>query len=190
MKCSRLQLPFARVARDWHFQYILFMPVSDELIGRNLARMRGDMSQKELAARMKERGWKWSQATVWAIEKGERPLRLAESEDIKAVLGTLWSLTMEDADTQVVSCNAWMYRANQQLEAAVREYLEAQMNLEVAVKQDGVSPRIAELAAGWLESSPQDVAHEVQLQDEIASEADEKMSEAVGARRGKHPEAP
>lgn len=36
---------------------------------------------------MRERGWKWSQATVWSIEKGERPLRLAEAEALADVLG-------------------------------------------------------------------------------------------------------
>lgn len=35
---------------------------------------------------MRTRGWKWSQATVWAVEKGERPLRLAEAEDLVSIL--------------------------------------------------------------------------------------------------------
>lgn len=29
---------------------------------------------------MRERGFEWAQATVWSIEKGKRPLRLAEAE--------------------------------------------------------------------------------------------------------------
>jgi transcriptional regulator with XRE-family HTH domain len=56
--------------------------VTDEQIGRNLSALRGDMSQKDLADRMRRRGFKWSQATVWAIEKGERPLRVTEAEAI------------------------------------------------------------------------------------------------------------
>ncbi|KJL46235.1 hypothetical protein RS84_02862 [Microbacterium hydrocarbonoxydans] len=44
------------------------------------------MSQKDLASAMRDRGWKWSQATVWSIEKGERPLRLAEAVDVAWVL--------------------------------------------------------------------------------------------------------
>lgn len=59
----------------------------DALIGQNLARLRGDLSQAELAKEMKKRGYKWSQATVWAIEKGDRPLRLAEARDVIVTLG-------------------------------------------------------------------------------------------------------
>lgn len=35
---------------------------------------------------MRMRGHKWSQATVWAVEKGERGVRLAESADLAEVL--------------------------------------------------------------------------------------------------------
>ena len=61
--------------------------INDELIGRNLTLLRGSMSQKELAERMRKLGFKWSQATVWSIEKGERPLRLTESEALGSVFG-------------------------------------------------------------------------------------------------------
>ncbi|UTT52311.1 helix-turn-helix domain-containing protein [Microbacterium maritypicum] len=58
----------------------------DEQIGENLTKLRGEMSQKDLATAMRGRGWKWSQATVWSIEKGERPLRLAEAVDVAWIL--------------------------------------------------------------------------------------------------------
>lgn len=58
----------------------------DELIGQNLSRIRGGVSQAELAREMKDRGFKWSQATVWAVEKGERPLRLAEAVALMEIL--------------------------------------------------------------------------------------------------------
>jgi transcriptional regulator with XRE-family HTH domain len=60
---------------------------TDEQIGRNLVRLRGGMSQKDLADRMRTHGFKWSQATVWAIEKGERPLRLTESLALGKIFG-------------------------------------------------------------------------------------------------------
>jgi len=60
----------------------------DEMIGRNLTRVRGDMSQKDLAAGMRDRGHRWSQATVWNVERGERPLRLSEA----AVLATMFGV--------------------------------------------------------------------------------------------------
>ncbi|GAB2843448.1 helix-turn-helix domain-containing protein [Microbacterium insulae] len=59
---------------------------SDVEIGRNLARIRGALSQKDLADAMRARGFRWSQATVWAVEKGERPLRLSEAEAVGRIL--------------------------------------------------------------------------------------------------------
>ncbi|MDJ1115401.1 helix-turn-helix domain-containing protein [Microbacterium dauci] len=63
------------------------MSQHDDLIGENLARLRDSVSQTELANRMRERGHKWTQPTVVAVEKGERPLRLGEAIDIAEVLG-------------------------------------------------------------------------------------------------------
>jgi hypothetical protein len=60
----------------------------DRQIGRTMAILRGDKTQQAVADEMRQRGWRWSQATVWSVEKGERPLRLAEAEDLATVLGT------------------------------------------------------------------------------------------------------
>lgn len=60
----------------------------DRLIGENVVTLRGEMSQKALAEAMRDRGHKWSQSTVWAVEKGDRPLKLAEAEDLARELGT------------------------------------------------------------------------------------------------------
>lgn len=60
----------------------------DREIGSNVQRERERLgvSQQVLADVMRERGWKWSQATVWAVEKGDRPMRLAEALDLAQVL--------------------------------------------------------------------------------------------------------
>lgn len=44
------------------------------------------MSQQALADAMRELGHKWSQATVWSVERGNRPLRLVEANDLRTVL--------------------------------------------------------------------------------------------------------
>ncbi|QSZ49590.1 hypothetical protein [Arthrobacter sp. D5-1] len=62
------------------------MSVRDEQIGQNIVRLRGERSQQWVADRMREKGWKWAQATVWNVEKGERPLRLAEAEGLADIL--------------------------------------------------------------------------------------------------------
>lgn len=60
----------------------------DRIIGENVARVRAaaNRSQADVADEMRRKGFKWSQATVWSVEKGERPLRLAEAEALAAVL--------------------------------------------------------------------------------------------------------
>ncbi|MFB2596588.1 helix-turn-helix domain-containing protein [Herbiconiux sp. P17] len=62
------------------------MTIRDSDIGQNLLTLRGARTQKEIADRMRELGWKWSQATVWAIEKGERSVKLAEAHDLAELL--------------------------------------------------------------------------------------------------------
>jgi transcriptional regulator with XRE-family HTH domain len=61
----------------------------DQRIGESIARLRANrrMSQADLADRMRDHGFKWSQATVWSIEKGDRPLRLTEGDALTFVLG-------------------------------------------------------------------------------------------------------
>lgn len=60
------------------------MDSEDVQIGERLQALRGPViSQAGLAHAMKERGHdKWSQATVWAVESGKRPLRLTEAVSI------------------------------------------------------------------------------------------------------------
>ena len=70
----------------------------DILIGKNLTTLRGSVSQQELAALMRDRNHKWSQATVWSVEKGERPLRLHEAVDLASVLGQLAGATVRVDD--------------------------------------------------------------------------------------------
>ena len=59
----------------------------DKTIGANLAAIRGDVTQDELAKRMREHGFKWSQSTVWSVERGDRPMKLAEAEAVLDCLG-------------------------------------------------------------------------------------------------------
>ncbi|MCH4174751.1 MAG: hypothetical protein LKF41_02690 [Bifidobacterium sp.] len=60
----------------------------DENIGKNLEKMRGDMSMDMLAAKMRERGHRWTKTTVFNTEHGTRQLRLSEATDVVKCLGT------------------------------------------------------------------------------------------------------
>lgn len=114
----------------------------DELIGRNLARMRADRPQSEIAAAMRERGYKWSQATVWAVEKGERPLRLTEAADLSKVLDRkshqgATEFLASSAEMHLVDAIQRVMISLSSFEAATSSYLEALDNL--AMMADMVS---------------------------------------------------
>ncbi|NYF29054.1 helix-turn-helix transcriptional regulator [Microbacterium sp. JAI119] len=64
-------------------------PQTEEQIGAEVQAAREKMpglSQKGLALVMTTRGFKWSQATVSQIEKGERPLRLSEADHLAELI--------------------------------------------------------------------------------------------------------
>ena len=115
------------------------MSVSDAEIGANLLVRRGDLSQKDLAAAMKAKGWKWSQATVWSIEKGERPLRLAEAEDVAAILGTsVMGLARAPLVAKVDQAAKQLGRAGYDVRQALLAYKQAQLSLALTA-DDAVS---------------------------------------------------
>ncbi len=64
-------------------------PQTDEQIGSDLtaARERSGLSQRDLAAALNERGFRWSQTTVSQIEKGTRPLRYNEAQHLAELIG-------------------------------------------------------------------------------------------------------
>uniref|UniRef100_UPI00359CA509 helix-turn-helix domain-containing protein n=2 Tax=Bifidobacterium adolescentis TaxID=1680 RepID=UPI00359CA509 len=70
----------------------------DNQIGKNLCRLRtqANISMDILAAKMRERGNKWTKATVYKIEQGERALRFQEGIDIAQCLGMDTTQTLRE----------------------------------------------------------------------------------------------
>lgn len=56
------------------------MEKDEKTIGENLRKLRGNISQEELAGRMRTLGYPWTKMTVYNVEKGERQLRLSEAK--------------------------------------------------------------------------------------------------------------
>jgi hypothetical protein len=85
---------------------------------------------------MRERGWKWSQATVWSVERGDRPLRLAEAEDLAGVLGvsSASDFTPEPISAHITIGSHRAFEAYRAMVASVREYLDAKEQLEIVLK--------------------------------------------------------
>lgn len=65
------------------------MTTSDAAVGQQVRESREAslLSQQDVAAIMRTRGYKWSQATVWSVESGERPLRYTESLELAEICG-------------------------------------------------------------------------------------------------------
>src|SRR4051812_1127815 len=97
----------------------------------NIVRFRADRSQQYVADAMRERDWKWSQATVWSVEKGERPLRLSEATDLAEVLGILLPVLLaQPEEARVHESMHECRQARAALEAGATAYLEATAQLQ------------------------------------------------------------
>lgn len=134
---------------------VAFMAEIDEAIGQNLQRLRGEMSQTVLASRMKALGHKWTQPTVVAVEKGERPLRLAEAKDIGEILGIDIKGLVQGPLTA-------------QLEAALA--LLNDVSMRTRVEMDRWQAAVAEargLVAAYLDGGP--------LEDRVANEQAQRL---------------
>lgn len=80
---------------------------TDALVGKNLTRLRGDMSMETLAKKMREAGHRWGKTTVFKVEHGERSLKLQEAVDVLECLGLdpmgdLQKLVITDADSEAL----------------------------------------------------------------------------------------
>lgn len=115
------------------------------------------MSQQDLAETMRKEGFKWSQATVWSVEKGERPLRLSEAIALTRVLkrGLAHFLTVNEAEAELKEAVWATQRAGSAVASKVDEFLEAKANLrhalEVAQLSHDADDTLTELERGGLE---------------------------------------
>lgn len=137
---------------------------ADKRIGRAVLIARGEMTQQAVAAEMKRRGWKWSQATVWSTESGERPLRLAEAEALADILKVTSSRFLAaETEAQLWSMARRCTDANQEVIEAVRkfltarEYLGASINLAKQNSGESVPFALAD-GGGWLDEDALDNA--------------------------------
>lgn len=121
----------------------------DVVVGQNLAKLRGDRTQQDIAEAMREAGYKWSQATVWSVEKGERPIRLSEAESLAGILKcSIDRMLLPDQDAELVS-RLWKYEhdlviAEQALAQSVRDYEDRKWALKFVA--DEMAERMQEMA--------------------------------------------
>lgn len=167
----------------------------DALIGQNLTRLRGDLSQADLAKKMKQLGYRWSQATVWSIEKGERPLRLTEARDVAEVLGegvSVYDLLRVPGAATLREAVQRVSRENANLRHAMDEYWKALNNLAITADLvadgedlDQIPMLLWEAVKDWLEAgSLVPEARAAEARNQIAEDLDGLPAEMAerGAR--------
>lgn len=104
----------------------------DVRIGKNLIALRGDMSQADLASKMRSLyGLQWSQATVWNIERGERPLRLSEAKAVASLLGANVEDLLQDENVNFKrALDSKLQEAVEQAEQSKRSGRAARISLK------------------------------------------------------------
>lgn len=145
------------------------------------------ISQEDLAARLAEAGFPFSQATIWKIENGRRPVKSAEQVALADALeADPWTLTRRPETGKhllnLKQANNRAYVAWHQVKVAASEYIDAQYDLVIAAhdaRKAGIV--VAEWQVTWLTVTPEEAVIDARLE-----EADEaERAEKLGARRDK-----
>jgi transcriptional regulator with XRE-family HTH domain len=169
----------------------------DQNIAANVRAYReaSGVTQDELAQRMTERGFGFSQATVWKIESGQRPVRaselmaLAASLDIRSPTRLTYEPDVTRHEIQLEDAKSAAYTAYHALKEAAAAYLEAQIDLVfVAHQARDAGLVVTELDTSWLTTPPEqavfesriEARHEEELGDHLIDELD-KINNALRA---------
>jgi len=160
----------------------------DQNIAANLRAYReaGGVSQEELAQRMADRGFGCSQATVWKIESGQRPVRASELIALADSLGihpaadltrapdaTRYTIQLERTSGNAADA----YRAVKEAAAA---YLEAQVQLVYAARQaHDAGLAVTELHTSWLTTAPEEAVIEARVEAGHETAHSEQLNDAV-----------
>jgi len=160
----------------------------DQNIAANLRTYReaASISQEDLAQRMADRGFGFSQATIWKIETGQRPVRASELIALAGSLGVMspTSLTYKpDAarhQVQLEQANRNAHHAYERLKEAAAEYLDAQVELVVAARQaHDAGLAVTELHTSWLDTPAEEAVIEARVEAEQDATRSEHVNDAV-----------
>jgi transcriptional regulator with XRE-family HTH domain len=121
------------------------------------------ISQEDLAGRLAEVGFPFSQATIWKIENGQRPLKATEMvaiADALEIRGAMALTFQPDAASHLISLQQAKAHAGASWHAikdAATSYLKAQIDLVFtarAAHDAGIT--VTELDTAWLRTTPEE----------------------------------
>lgn len=162
------------------------------MIGKNLVRLRGEMSQKDVATAMRDRGWKWSQATVWSVERGDRPLRLAEAQDLAAILRRpMQAFLYSETEQKIANADRRLREARTELEEALSSLQGARIQmarlLDGAHRSGDELSRTAKFSEDRLRVTPEDVLREWRIREAAAERGRSEVNDQRMIESGQDP---
>jgi transcriptional regulator with XRE-family HTH domain len=160
----------------------------DDRVGVNLRAYRdaAGLSQEELAQRMAERGFGFSQATVWKIESGNRPIKISEAVALADALDLrAWdSLTQDPTRAwHQIQLGHWhraAAAAYEQLKTAATAYIDTQLNLTVVIRDaQDAGLTVSDLWSSWLNTPAERAVIEARIEDDNREAAAVRIDEEV-----------
>jgi transcriptional regulator with XRE-family HTH domain len=143
------------------------------------------MTQERLAAEMRDRGFRWSQNTVWKVERGERPLRLSEATAAASILGrSVFDLERDDINRTLSEALHAMSAADQKLTEAMDQYELARIQLSVFldwIKREGLDLDPHNAIQDWIDATLEEKVRQLAMEGE-AEAAAQKVRDAYWAR--------
>lgn len=168
----------------------------DRNVAANLRHFReqAGLSQDELAQRMTERGFGFTQATIWKIESGQRVVKISEVVALGDALGLLtWTyLTSEQQVGQHIAelqaANSRAHRAYEVLKAAAGQYIEEQIGVLFSVRRaQDAGLETDEMWTSWLGIPAERAVIEARVDmdraEEVAVDRDREVDAALEALR-------
>ena len=160
----------------------------DQNIAANMRTYReaGNVSQEELAQRMADLGFGFSQATIWKIESGQRPVRASELVALADSLGIMRATSLTDKpdiarhEVRLEQANRKAYRAYETLKKAASDYLDAQLELVVAARlADDAGLAVPERHTSWLGTPPEEAVIQARVEADQEEARSEQVNDAV-----------
>jgi transcriptional regulator with XRE-family HTH domain len=162
----------------------------DQKIAANVREYRESrsLSQDELAQQMTDRGFGFSQATIWKIESGQRPVKaselaaLADALDILNVSFLLEEPEFASHDARLALLTHRAREAYDALKAATTAYLEVQMSLAFRLREArdaGAGVRLAWSQSGWLDTPPERAVIEARVEADQEEDARLRIDDEV-----------
>ena len=160
----------------------------DQNIAENLRAYReaASISQEELAQRMTDRGFGFSQATVWKIESGQRPVRASELIALADSLGIFLATDLTrkpDATRHTIQLEHAKREASaayDKVKEAAAAYLQTQIELVYAARQaHDAGLTVTELYTSWLTVPPEEAVIEARVEADHEAARSEQRNNAV-----------